>query len=171
MTSKRIERLRDKLLARGQPTLAPPAIAPVATPELWALAERVRPFAEVMYLVLAADDEISERERNVLRGALRSLTEGALSSAALDEMVAQFEQKRAREGVELRLDYLASALYPDRSDARLALGLATAAADADRGVGPQEREVITALAERLGVGKSELAELLHDDPADAGARS
>jgi len=169
MTSKRIERLRDKLLARGQPTLAPPAPAPAptATPELWALAERVRPFAEVMYLVLAADGDISERERNVLRGALRSLTEGALSSTALDEMLAQFERSRAREGVELRLDYLASALYLDRSDARLALGLATAAADADRGVGVQEREVISALAERLGIGKSELAELLHDEAPSA----
>jgi len=168
MTSKRIERLRDKLLARGQPTLAPPPPSPVAaTPELWALAERVRPFAEVMYLVLAADDDITERERNVLRGALRSLTEGALSSTALDEMLEQFERSRAREGVELRLDYLASALYLDRSDARLALGLATAAADADRGVGPQEREVITALAERLGIASGELAELLHDDAAQA----
>jgi tellurite resistance protein len=162
MTSKRIERLRDKLLARGQPTLAPPAVAPTGTPELWALAERVRPFAEVMYLVLAADHDISERERNVLRGALRSLTEGALSSSALDEMLQEFEQNRTREGVELRLDYLASALYLDRADARLALGLATAAADADRGVGPQERDLIRALAERLGIGRSELDEMLHD---------
>jgi tellurite resistance protein len=167
MTSKRIERLRDKLLARGQPTLAPPAPARPATPELWALADRVRPFAEVMYLVLAADEDISERERDVLRGALRSLTEGALSSAALDEMLQEFESNRAREGLELRLDYLASALYPDRSDARLALGLATAAADADRGVGPQEREVITSLAERLGIRHSELAEMLHDEGHEA----
>jgi len=162
MTSKRIERLRDKLLARGQPTLAPPRTAPADTPELWALAERVRPFAEVMYLVLAADEDITDRERDVLRGALRSLTEGALSSAALDEMLQEFQANRAREGVELRLDYLASALYLDRSDARLALGLATAAADADRGVGPQEREVISSLAERLGIGRHELAEMLQD---------
>ena len=168
-TSKRIERLRDKLLARGQPTLAPPALAPpqAATPEQWALAERVRPFAEVMYLVLAADEDISERERDVLRGALRSLTEGALSSSALDEMLHEFEDNRAREGLELRLDYLASMLYLDRSDARLALGLATAAADADSGVGPQERAVITSLAERLGIRHSELAEMLHDERTKA----
>lgn len=169
MTSKRIERLRDKLLARGKPTLAPPLHAPQRsdTPELWALAERVRPFAEVMYLVLAADEDISERERDLLRGALRSLTEGALSTAALDEMLQEFQANRAREGVELRLDYLASALYLDRSDARLALGLATAAADADRGVGSEEREVITSLAERLGIHGSELAEMLHDDRSPA----
>ena len=166
MTSKRIERLRDKLLARGRPTLSPPeAVAtPVsslcASPELAALAERVRPFAEVMYLVLAADATLGERERDVLRGALRSLTEDALSSAALDEMLEQFERKRARDGWELRLDELASQLYSDRADARLALGLATAAADTDEGIAPEERAVIVALAERLRVSQDELSALL-----------
>lgn len=170
MTSKRIERLRDKLLARGRPTLSPPrpdgTPAPPlrdATPELAALADRVRPFAEVMYLVLAADAKIGEHERDVLRGALRSLTEGALSSAALDEMLEQFERKRARDGWELRLDELASQLYSDRADARLALGLATAAADTEDGIGPDERAVIVALAQRLRVSEAELAALLHEN--------
>jgi hypothetical protein len=168
MTSKRIERLRDKLLARGRPTLSPPeaVVTPVSclrsNPELAALAERVRPFAEVMYLVLAADAKIGERERDVLRGALRALTEDALSSAALDEMLEQFERKRARDGWELRLDELASQLYSDRADARLALGLATAAADTDEGIGPEERAVIVALAERLRVSQAELTALLHE---------
>jgi tellurite resistance protein len=160
VTSKRIERLRDKLLARGQATLHPPAPrAQKASPELSAMAERVLPFAEIMYLVLSADAAITERERDVLRGALRSLTEGALSSAAMDEMLREFAQNLAREGLDLRLDYLASAMYADRSDARLALGLATAAADADRGVGPEERAVIEGLGERLGMSVLEMREL------------
>jgi hypothetical protein len=168
VTSKRIERLRDKLLARGQPTLHPPAPRPnKATPELSAMAERVRPFAEIMYLVLSADAAITERERNVLRGALRSLTEGALSSAAMDSMLAEFEGNLRREGLDLRLDYLASAMYADRSDARLALGLASAAADADRGVGPEERVVIAGLGERLGISAIELHELLNGSESAA----
>jgi tellurite resistance protein len=165
MASKRIERLRDKLLARGRPTLYPsPSPSPTdLSPELLALAERVRPFAEVMYLVLATDSKISENERDVLRGALRSLTEDALSSSTLDAMLTEFEQLRARQGLEVRLDDLASQLYGDRADARLALGLATAAADSDEGVGSDERAVIVALAERLRVSDEELQALLHED--------
>jgi tellurite resistance protein len=164
MASKRIERLRDKLLARGRPSLSPPPSdadkVTGQTPELRALAERVRPFAEVMYLVLATDSHISTPERDVLRGALRSLTEGALSTNALDAMLEEFEQLRERQGLELRLDNLASQLYADRADARLALGLATAAADSDQGVGPDERAVIVALAERLRISDAELQALL-----------
>lgn len=162
MTSKRIERLRDKLLARGRPSMHPPQ-ASALSPELQALAERVRPFAEVMYLVLAADSKISEPERDVLRGALRSLTEGALSSNALDAMLTEFEAARERQGLEVRLDHLASQLYADGADARLALGLATAAADTDDGVGADERAVIEALAERLRISQDELQALLRED--------
>lgn len=162
MASKRIERLRDKLLARGRPTLYP-SPSPSPSPELQALADRVRPFAEVMYLVLATDSRITDNERDVLRGALRSLTEDALSTSALDAMLTEFEQLRERQGVEVRLDYLASQLYADRADARLALGLATAAADSDEGVGTEERAVIAALAERLRVSDEELQALLKED--------
>jgi len=162
MASKRIERLRDKLLARGRPTMYP-SLSPSPSPELEALAERVRPFAEVMYLVLATDSKITENERNVLRGALRSLTEDALSTSALDTMLADFEQLRERQGLEVRLDYLASQLYSDRADAKLALGLATAAADSDAGIGPEERAVIEALAERLRISDEELQALLSED--------
>jgi tellurite resistance protein len=170
MPSKRIERLRDKLLARGRPSMAPPhtsAQPPVDSPELQALAERVRPFAETMYLVLASDSKISEPERNVLRGALRSLTDGALSTSTLDAMLTHFEQQRQRQGLDVRLDALASQLYADRTDAKLALGLAIAAADSDDGVGPAERAVIEALAERLRIGEVELQALLREDESES----
>lgn len=165
MTSKRIERLRDTLLERGKPTLHPAstrALTTVVTPEWSALAERVRPFAEAMYLVLAADSAITDRERALLRGALRSLTDGAISSSAMNDMLCAFEHDLLRDGLDMRLDYVASALYSDRADARLALGLATAAADADRGVGPEEHALIDALGERLGIERSELQEWLQD---------
>jgi hypothetical protein len=177
MASKRIERLRDKLLSRGQPTLHPPAptrageqTVSAVSPELAALAERVRPFAEVMYLVLAADADISQREHTVLRGALRSLTEGALSSEALELMLETFEREVQQDGVDLRLDQLASILCNDRADARLALGLAAAAADTDRGVGAEERAIIVSLAERLNIRDAELQALLNDS-GEPGAGS
>jgi tellurite resistance protein len=164
MASKRIERLRDKLLARGRPSLRPPLSAAAGlTPEQQALAERVRPFAEVMYLVLVADSKISEPERNVLRGALRALTEDALSTSVLNEMLTQFEAQCRRDGLDGRLDALASQLYSDRADARLALGLAAAAAEADLNITTDERAVITTLAERLRITAEELQALLSEE--------
>jgi len=163
MTRTRIARLRDKLLARGRPSQQPADhrnVTHVSNAELSALTERVRPVAEVIFLVLSADKAISEREYDVMRGALRSLTDGALSTEAMAALVDEFERSRERDGVEFRLDYLASALYSDRADARLALGLATAAADADTGVGPEEQAVIRALGERLGISRRELQEMM-----------
>jgi tellurite resistance protein len=161
MVNKRIARLRDKLLARGTPSVLPPPLG--AHPDARAFNERLRPFAEAMYLVLAADGEIGERERDVLRGALRSLSDGVLSSSAMNTMLEDFAIARTRDGVESRLDSVASALYADRADARLALGLAAASAEAEGGLAAQERQVIVALAERLGIAGGELQELLQNE--------
>jgi hypothetical protein len=83
----------------------------------------------------------------------------------MEIMLRDFEVNLAREGLELRLDDLASTMYGDRSDARLALGLATAAAEADHGVGPEELRVIRAFGERLGIDDIELEEMLRSDDA------
>ena len=105
----------------------PPGASGAFKPEQLELARRVRPFAEVMYLVVAVNSDVGERERDVLRGALRTLTDNLLSSAVLDRMLGEFEAARATEGLEPRLDAVASALYGDPADAELALELATAA--------------------------------------------
>jgi tellurite resistance protein len=166
MSNKGIEQLRDKLLARGLVPSQPPPPgadaprAPQAGPEALAITERVRPFAEAIYLVLAADAQLGERERDVLRGALRALTDGVLSSVSMDNMLSDFEHARTRDGVESRLDNVASSLYGDRNDARLAIRLATAAAEAESGVSDEERAVLAALGDRLGVSEKELSELL-----------
>jgi hypothetical protein len=170
MSNKRIERLRDKLMERGQrgqPTLHQfqGRHPTVMSPELSALAQRVRPFAEVMYLVLVADREITDRERDLLRGAMRSLTDGALSTPAMSSMMDEFEHCRTRDGVDLRLDLLASVLYPDRADARLALGLATVAAEADHSFGAEKRALIDGLGERLGISRREVQEMLQGAPS------
>ena len=57
-----------------------------------------------MYLVMAADAQIADPERAALRGALRILTEGKLSSAAMEAMLAG--RARTREA------QLAAALRP-----------------------------------------------------------
>jgi hypothetical protein len=160
-----MERLREKLLSRGLPSYRPPPLACDAPkPELTELVHRVRPFAEAMYLVIAADSEIAERERDVLRGALRILTDGALSSTVMESLLREFESARARDGSDLRLDAVASALYADPADAELALGLAIAAGEVDHGLDAREQVLVFALAERLGISRSRVDAMLEDEP-------
>jgi tellurite resistance protein len=132
------------------------------SPEMEAMYARVRPLAEVMFLVMTADESVGHRERDTLRGALRTLTGGMLSSAAMEKMISEFEDGVMREGVDVRLDYVASVLYGDRDDSELALSLAAAVAVADEPLVPAEQATIAELAVRLGVSKERLRELLGD---------
>jgi uncharacterized membrane protein YebE (DUF533 family) len=170
MTNKSIERLRDKLMKRGMAAShRPPPLEPEWGPQMQAITQRVRPFAEAMYLVLAADGDIDERERDVLRGALRTLTDGQLSTRAMASMLGDFARLRSRDGVELRLDSVAAALYGDRKDAELVLGLMAAAAETDGQVGSGEQSIIMTLGERLGVAVRHLEELLYGpDGSESG---
>lgn len=170
MNYARIERLRDRLLGQGSPTVAPPPPAPGSAPprkppasqrpEDVAIYARLRPFAEAVYLVVSADRAVSEHERNALRGALRILTEGALSSAAMGAMLDEFDRALERDGYELRLDAVAAELYGDLADHELALALAAAAATADGELDAAERTTLESLAERLGVSQAQLETLL-----------
>jgi hypothetical protein len=171
MSSPQIERLRTTLLRRGMIVSRPP---PPASPRPWKpeqleLARRVRPFAEAMYLVIGAGADIGERERDVLRGALRTLTDGVLSSSVLEKMLEEFETARAGEGTEARLDAVASALYWDATDAELAVKLAIAGAEVDGRLDAREQSVVHALATRVGISDKHLEELLEGEMYSASA--
>jgi tellurite resistance protein len=118
-----------------------------------------------MYLVLAADGEIDERERDVLRGALRTLTDGLISTTSMEQLLSEFAEARARNGLELRLDDVASALYGDPHDAELVLGLMAASAEADGRLGAGEQAIIMTLGERLGIADAHVYELLYGGEA------
>lgn len=171
MSSPQIERLRTTLLRRGMLTSRPPppAAARPWKPEQLELARRVRPFAEAMYLVIGANADIEERERDVLRGALRTLTDNLLSSTVLETMLGEFEAARAEEGTEARLDAVASALYWDATDAELAIKLAIAGAEVDGQLDAREQSVVHALATRLGISDKHLEELLDGEGYKASA--
>jgi hypothetical protein len=171
MSSPQIERLRTTLLRRGMLTSRPPppASARPWKPEQLELARRVRPFAEAMYLVIGANTDIGARERDVLRGALRTLTDNLLSSAVLETMLGEFETARAEEGTESRLDAVASALYWDATDAELAVKLAIAGAEVDGRLDAREQSVVQALATRLGISPRHLEELLEGEQYSASS--
>src|SRR5689334_24865156 len=117
-----LSRLRHALRERGQPSLVPPppAASPgpdTASPEALAAEARVAPICELLSLMMTADGSATGPEREVLRGAVRALTDGALRSADIERMLAGFDERRAREGRAARLEHVAAQLAADRSDA------------------------------------------------------
>jgi tellurite resistance protein len=157
-----LERLKNQLLSGGsRPSLRPtPWSGNSAPPEAQAAYQRIRPFAEAMYLVMAADGRLNDRERITLRGALRSLTAGVLGTSAMESMLSEFERLLAAQGLELRLDDVASRIYGEPEDRELALVLAATVAFADDRTDSAEQRTIEALSERLGVGRERLESLL-----------
>ncbi len=156
---RKIERLRDRLLERGSASVVPEPFSR-SRPEGAAAYDRIQPFAEAMFLVMSADADISQPERDVLRGAVRTLSEGELGTAATDAMIADLETKLARDGFEVRMDSVAAFLWPDPRDQELALALAAATAAADGRIDPVEKAAILDLAERLGMSQERVLGLV-----------
>jgi uncharacterized tellurite resistance protein B-like protein len=161
LDAKRVERLRRQLEQRGAPSIAPRSFHQT-DPETAAAYLRVRPFAEAMFLVMSADGQIDEQERDVLRGAVRILTNAQLGGSATDALLDELEHDVARDGREARLDRVASELWFEREDRELAIALMAAMATADDEVGQSEIDAIIELAERLGVEQQARAALSLD---------
>jgi tellurite resistance protein len=166
LRSRRIERLKDRLLRRGaRSTVSAPWLLTAAPPNAQAAYERILPYAEVIYLVIAADGVHTPEEQDALVGAIRYLSEGELDAPAADHMIARFQSDLEREGIEQRLDDVASRVYGEREDRELALSLAVGVASADGELNPHEEQTIVGLAERLGFSQSQLQALFADDAA------
>jgi tellurite resistance protein len=162
--SRRIELLRDRLLRRGErPTISSAWSLSMAPPSARAAYDRILPYAEAIYLVIAADGVHTPEERDALLGAIRYLTEGELGAQAADHMIARFQSDLERDGLEVRLDDVASRVYGEPEDRELALSLAAAVATADGQSGPTEDRTIEGLAERLGFSQSRLAAFLTEE--------
>jgi tellurite resistance protein len=151
-------RLRQSLRERGQPSLPPPsptqgprAVLADAGPEVRAAAERVAPICELLYLMMSVDGACTGEERELLRGAIRALTDGQLRSAMIDDMVAGFDDALLREGRGARLTFAAERLAADRADAEAAFSLAAAVALADSAPDPRELALLGELGDVLGL--------------------
>ncbi|MEB2311160.1 MAG: TerB family tellurite resistance protein [Sorangiineae bacterium] len=156
------EDVAKELSARLRERGAPGSVALTAThedTEAALIVEEYGPLCEVMVLIMVADGEIHDAEREVLRGALRQL-EPRVRTSHLVEMLARAESARAREGVEARLRAVAAALEDDpvRGEVAYVLGAAVAWADDDVSLG--ENALLEELAEALGIGEARSEELL-----------
>ena len=162
--SRRIERLRERLLRRGARSTDSAAWSlTAAPPNAQAAYERILPYAEVIYLVIAADGVHTPEEQDALVGAIRYLSEGELGEPAADHMITRFQSDLQREGIEQRLDDVAARVYGEREDRELALSLAAGVAAADGELNASEQRTIVGLAERLGFSQRQLQALFDDD--------
>lgn len=138
----------------------------LSTEEVAALS-RVEPLAELMYLMMAADGQVSEAERDAMRGAVRGLSNNILRTGTINVMLENFEQRSADQGRDERLRELAEEICEHESDAEAAFALAAAIALADDAVADEEDAFINQLATWLGISPSRADELLDQLEADA----
>lgn len=160
--TRAIRRLRDYLLAHPEPA-SPPAGEPPDETSPWtgsAIARRVEPFAETMFLVMMSDGEPDAAERRALLGALNVLTEGQVSGAVLEAMLDRFATNAEREGVEGRIARLGAWLGADQDERETAFTLAAAIALADDRVHAGENHTLALIREYYGVSTRRMAALL-----------
>lgn len=161
LSNSTLSRLRDQLRARGQRvSVAMPAGASPDALEQVTLSAEYGTLAEAMYLMMSSDGEVSKEERDVLRGALRNLSDDALRSAHIDSMLEDAEKRLAEHGREARFAEIVSELREDRDRAEVAFVLAAAIAFADNTIADEENDAITGLAEGLGIEETRANELL-----------
>ncbi len=154
--------LRDELRNRGKHRTVVPASVPTEAPsvDVIAIVQRVAPICEVLYLLMVADDRTDARELDVMRGAIRVLTENALRSSVITGMLERFEVNANQYGREARLAQVTGQLSADRQDAEAAYTLAAVMAIADESSDEEERAWLEELRQMLGIKPARAAELL-----------
>lgn len=165
LDSEALTRLRDELLQRGgrqslAPEPGPGGRVHASAAEVHAVMQRVAPLCEVLYLLMVADGQSDTDELDLLRGAIRALTDGALRSSFIDALLSRFEAALLAHGRQQRLEQVAAQLSADREDAEAAFTLAAVMTIADRSSSLVERATLDELRELLGISPQRAQVLL-----------
>jgi uncharacterized tellurite resistance protein B-like protein len=158
-----IRRLRDHLLEHAATAKRASPDPPGATGEPGldsAIARRMEPFAETMFLVMMADGEPGAAERHALLAALEILTGSQMSAAQLEAMLDRFAAAADRDGIEERIAQLGARLGADQDERETAFTLAAAIALADDHVHVEENQTLLLIREYYGVSARRMAALL-----------
>ena len=166
LDSARLVELRDQLRMRGSRASISPGSLPESGPSglpsaaVRAIVLRVSPICEVLYLLSVADGREDTSELELLRGAVRALTDGALPTHEIDGMLAFYAaQLRERTRAE-RLEQVAALLSADRNDAEAAYMLAAAMVIADGEQESAEHAMLSELRDMLGIAQARARDLL-----------
>jgi tellurite resistance protein len=159
-----LEPLRDALRARGaRPSIMLPGGAASADlVDAMTLVEDWGPFVELMYLVMAVDRRVLNVEREVLRGALATLSDERVRTRHMEAMLDAATRNVGSEGTEARLTKALAALRRDPARARSAAVVATAIAAADDRFPAEESAMLERIFRDLEVDPAE-SERLFDE--------
>jgi tellurite resistance protein len=162
-----IRRLRDSIIQSGRrpSVVLTPAYETLTrqgllSPEEMGALTRVDPLAETMFLMMAADEKVSDAERDAVRGAIRGLTDNLLRTGTINVMLETYERRLAESGRDARLHEIADEIAEDPNEAEGAFALAAAVALADDEVSEEENAFINQLAEWFGINEQRAAEIL-----------
>ncbi|MEO7113245.1 MAG: TerB family tellurite resistance protein [Polyangiaceae bacterium] len=163
LSTSTLSRLRDQLRERGAAPsqVFPPGSTPESI-EAINISTEYGPLCEAMYLMMSADNDVSDAEREVLKGALRNLSGDTLRSKHIEVLLDDAIAKIKDEGREKRMAAVVDSLKGDAGRAEVAFVLAAAIAFADNAIADEENDTLNAFAEGLGIS-DERAEALMDD--------
>jgi tellurite resistance protein len=168
LSNSTLARLRDQLKTRGQRPSIVLSGGPVSQEVAQAmnLVAEYGPLCEAMYLMMSADGEVSNDEREVLKGALRNLSDDVLRSAQIESLLDAASKNIGEQGRDKRMREVIHALHEDSARAEVAFVLAAAIAFADNAIADEENETLNLLAEGLGIEEGRANDLLDSVEAD-----
>lgn len=160
-----ILRLRDALLQSGHRESSVTTSAyrtlikrGLFTEDETAAVERVGPFAESMFLVIAADEQVTDTELTALRGAVRGLTGDILSDEILIMLMEKYARLLQTDGLQKRLETIAVLL--DATETQHAWALSAAVALADEQLVEAEDSVIQKMRRAYGLDDQQVRTVL-----------
>lgn len=168
LSNSTLVKLRDRLKARGRkPSLAVPSPDMDADRiELMNELSEYGPICDAMYLMMSADGKVGPEEREVLKGALRNLSDDGIRGAHIDAMLDRAGANVAELGRDGAMAAVIAALREDRPRGEVAFVLAAAIAFADNAIADEENETLNAFAEGIGIDESRANTLLDEVEAD-----
>lgn len=164
LTREKLDPLREALRQRGaRPSVVMPTAA--TSQELvdaLRLVEEWGAFVEAMYLMMAADHRVKNVEREVLRGALLTLSDDRVRTRHMEAMLDAAMRRVMAEGPEKRLAAVIEALQGNPARAETAVVVAAAIAASDQRVVPEEHALLAALAKGMNVDTTRAEGILEE---------
>ena len=112
------------------------------------------------------DGEVADSEREVLRGAVRGLTDGSVRTHHIQKLFEKCDEL-VKQGIDKRIAAIAPTLKEDPALSEAAFSLASAIAFADSEIKDEENDLINELAGALDIDGDRAEELLNQLEADS----
>ena len=138
---------------------------------MMAMVAEYGPLCDAMYLMMSADGEINQEERDVLKGALRNLSGDTLRSDHIEKLLEESARQVEKDGREARMQGVIGELSGDEARCEVAFVLAAAIAFADNAIADEENETLNQLAEGLGIDEARASQLLDSVEQDLGSQT